>query len=31
MYQGGASYCRLRETANRALSLMKLAAAVNEH
>jgi hypothetical protein len=31
MYQGGANYCRLRETANRALSLMKLGAAVNEH
>jgi hypothetical protein len=31
MYQGGASYCRLRETANRALSLIKLGAAVNEH
>lgn len=31
MYRGGASYCRLRETANRALSLIKLGAAVNEH
>lgn len=31
MYKGGASYCRLRETANRALSLIKLGAAVNEH
>ena len=31
MYQGGASYCRMRETANRALSLIKLGAAVNEH
>lgn len=31
MYQGSASYCRLRETANRSLSLIKLGAAVNEH
>lgn len=31
MYRGGASYCRLRETANRSLSLIKLGAAVNEH
>ncbi|WP_025032983.1 lysozyme inhibitor LprI family protein [Bradyrhizobium sp. DOA9] len=31
MYRGGASYCRLRETANRTLSLIKLGAAVNEH
>ncbi|KIZ47321.1 MULTISPECIES: lysozyme inhibitor LprI family protein [Rhodopseudomonas] len=31
MYRGSASYCRLRETANRALSLIKLGAAVNEH
>ncbi|MDD1528407.1 DUF1311 domain-containing protein [Bradyrhizobium sp. WBOS7] len=31
MYKGGASYCRLRETANHALSLIKLGAAVNEH
>jgi hypothetical protein len=31
MYRGDASYCRLRETANRALSLIKLGAAVNEH
>lgn len=31
MYRGGASYCRLRETANRALSLIKLGVAVNEH
>lgn len=31
MYRGGTSYCRLRETANRALSLIKLRAAVNEH
>ena len=30
-YPGSASYCRLRETANRALSLIKLGAAVNEH
>ena len=31
MYRGGASYCRLRETATRSLSLIKLGAAVNEH
>lgn len=31
MYRGSASYCRLRETANRSLSLIKLGAAVNEH
>ena len=31
MYPGDASYCRLRETANRSLSLIKLGAAVNEH
>jgi hypothetical protein len=31
MYPGGASYCRLRETANRTLSLIMLGAAVNEH
>ncbi len=31
MYKGDASYCRLRETANRSLSLIKLGAAVNEH
>lgn len=31
MYKGGANYCRLRETANRTLSLIKLGAAVNEH
>ena len=31
MYKGGASYCRLRETANHALSLIKLGAAVSEH
>jgi len=31
MYRGDANYCRLRETANRALSLIKLGAAVNEH
>lgn len=31
MYKGDANYCRLRETANRALSLIKLRAAVNEH
>ena len=31
MYRGDASYCRLRETANRSLSLIKLGAAVNEH
>lgn len=31
MYPGSASYCRLRETANRSLSLIKLSAAVNEH
>ncbi len=31
MYKGDANYCRLRETANRALSLIKLGAAVNEH
>jgi hypothetical protein len=31
MYRGGATYCRLRETANRSLSLIKLGAAVNEH
>jgi hypothetical protein len=31
MYRGDAIYCRLRETANRALSLIKLGAAVNEH
>jgi hypothetical protein len=31
MYPGSANYCRLRETANRTLSLIKLAAAVNEH
>jgi hypothetical protein len=31
MYRGSASYCRLRETANRTLSLIKLGAAVNEH
>ena len=31
MYQGSASYCRLRETANRSLSLIKLGVAVNEH
>lgn len=31
MYHGGANYCRLRETANRALNLIKLGAAVNEH
>ena len=30
-YPGSASYCRLRETANRSLSLIKLGAAVNEH
>ncbi|QUS42216.1 DUF1311 domain-containing protein [Tardiphaga alba] len=31
MYRGDANYCRMRETANRALSLIKLGAAVNEH
>jgi hypothetical protein len=31
MYRGSASYCRLHETANRSLSLIKLGAAVNEH
>jgi hypothetical protein len=31
MYPGDANYCRLRETANRSLSLIKLGAAVNEH
>jgi hypothetical protein len=31
MYKGDANYCRLRETANRALSLIKLGAAVSEH
>ena len=31
MYKGDANYCRLRETANRSLSLIKLGAAVNEH
>ena len=31
MYRGDANYCRLRETANRSLSLIKLGAAVNEH
>jgi len=31
MYKGGANYCRLRETANRTLSLIKLGAAVHEH
>lgn len=31
MYKGDANYCRLRETANRALSLIKLRAAVNPH
>jgi hypothetical protein len=31
MYRGSASYCRLRETGNRTLSLIKLGAAVNEH
>jgi hypothetical protein len=31
MYRGGTNYCRLRETANRALSLIKLGASVNEH
>lgn len=31
MYPDGANYCRLRETANRTLSLIKLGAAVNEH
>ena len=31
MYLGSASYCRLRETANRSLSLIKVGAAVNEH
>ena len=31
MYQGSANYCRLRETANRSLSLIKLSVAVNEH
>ena len=31
MSRGDANYCRLRETANRALSLIKLGAAVNEH
>jgi len=30
-YPGSASYCRLRETANRSLSLIKLGVAVNEH
>jgi hypothetical protein len=31
IYRGSASYCRLRETANRTLSLIKLGVAVNEH
>ncbi|BAT59509.1 hypothetical protein GJW-30_1_02042 [Variibacter gotjawalensis] len=31
IYPGSASYCRLRETANRTLSLIVLGVAVNEH
>lgn len=31
MYRGGTSYCLMRETANRTLSLIKLGEAVNEH
>jgi hypothetical protein len=31
IYPGSASYCRLRETANRTLSLIALGVAVNEH
>ena len=31
IYPAGASYCRLRETANRTLSLIMLGVAVNEH
>jgi hypothetical protein len=31
MYVGGSAYCRLQETARRALSLDKLGDAVNEH
>jgi hypothetical protein len=31
MSRGGANYCRLQETARRALTLRRLAAAVNEH
>lgn len=31
IYPAGASYCRMRETANRTLSLIMLGVAVNEH
>ncbi len=31
MYPGGSTYCRLQENARRALTLMKLGAALNEH